>query len=199
MIDFVQPPRATRIGLVSGRGHYEAVVRAALAAETSLWIATANLKDLWVEAPTTWTARPRRRRRRGEYRSVLESLDELAARRVELRILHAELPSPAFRTSFDRHPRLVAGGLELRLCPRVHFKAVIIDGSTLYLGSANWTGAGLGAKAGSRRNFELGILTEDSSLLDLVQGLYDRVWRGLECEGCGRRELCEAPLCGESR
>jgi phosphatidylserine/phosphatidylglycerophosphate/cardiolipin synthase-like enzyme len=199
MIDFVQPPRPTRIGLISGRGHYEAVVHAALGAETSLWIATANLKDLWVETSTTWTARPRRRCRRGEHRSVLEVLDQLAARGVDLRILHAELPSQAFRASFDRHPRLVAGGLELRLCPRMHFKAVIVDGTQLYIGSANWTGAGLGAKAGSRRNFELGILTEDTSLLDLVQGLYDRVWRGLECNGCGRRELCEAPLDGEAR
>ena len=30
--------------------------------------------------------------------------------------------------------------LELRQCPRVHLKTVLIDGQFCYLGSANWTG-----------------------------------------------------------
>jgi phosphatidylserine/phosphatidylglycerophosphate/cardiolipin synthase-like enzyme len=191
LLDTVHPERHLRASLVAGRGHYESIVRAVLDAETSVWIATANLKDLWVEAAGEWRARGRRRR---SYRSVLDSFDGLAARQVELRILHARLPSSAFRAAFDRLPRLVAGGLELRLCPRVHFKAVIVDGALLYVGSANWTGAGLGAKSETRRNFELGFITEEPWLLDLVQGLYDRIWRGLECQRCRRRDVCEAPL-----
>jgi phosphatidylserine/phosphatidylglycerophosphate/cardiolipin synthase-like enzyme len=190
-LDSLHPERSVRASLVAGRGHYESVVRAVLGAETSVWIATANLKDLWVQTGGEWQARGGRRR---AYRSVLESFDGLASRRVELRILHARLPSVAFRAAFDRHPRLVAGGLELRLCPRVHFKAVIVDGALLYLGSANWTGAGLGAKSETRRNFELGFVTEEPRLLDLVQGLYDRIWRGMECRRCRRRNVCEAPL-----
>jgi len=73
-------------------------------------------------------------------------------------------------------------------------KAVIVDGAVLYLGSANWTGAGLGAKGSGRRNFELGIVTDDGLLLDQVQGLYDRVWTGGECAGCRLREECPGPL-----
>ena len=69
-------------------------------------------------------ARPQR-----DYRSVLERLRRARARGVELRILHASLPSRPFRDEFDRHPRLVRGGLELRLCPRVHLKTVIVDGA----------------------------------------------------------------------
>src|SRR5260370_26985293 len=103
----------------------------------------------------------RRSMRRSEYVSVLARLDELAARGVELRLLHAELRSGPFRAELAQHPRLVAGGLALRRCPRVHMKAVIVDGELLYLGSANWTGAGLGAKGSGRRNFELGIVTDD--------------------------------------
>ena len=79
--------------------------------------------------------------------SVLDVFDRLACDGVELRILHASLPSRAFRSAFDERPRLVAGGLRLRQCPRVHLKVVVIDGALLYLGSANWTGAGLGATA----------------------------------------------------
>jgi phosphatidylserine/phosphatidylglycerophosphate/cardiolipin synthase-like enzyme len=131
------------------------------------------------------------------YRSVLKVFDELARKQVELRILHASPPSRPFREEFDRHPRLYRGGLELRACPRLHFKAVVVDGALLYLGSANWTGAGLGAKGSGRRNFELGLVTEDIGLLDEVQGLFEGLWRGAGCAGCRMRDVCESPLDGK--
>ncbi len=193
-MDFVRPPRSVPISLVAGKGHYESVVQAVLAAERSVWIATANLKELMVEDPRL---RPGvRRTARGTFRSVIEVFDELAQRGVELRILHAGFPSRAFREEFDRHPRLVSGGLELRQCPRVHMKAVIVDARRVYLGSANWTGAGLGAKGEGRRNFEIGFLTEDDLMLDEVQGMFDFVWRGAGCSGCKLRAECDAPLDG---
>jgi phosphatidylserine/phosphatidylglycerophosphate/cardiolipin synthase-like enzyme len=71
---------------------------------------------------------------------------------------------------------------------------VIVDGRHLYLGSANWTGAGLGAKSGARRNFELGLWTDDEALLDRVQALFDHLWAGGECAGCGRRDVCDDPI-----
>ncbi len=188
-LDFVREERLVRARFVGGRGHYETVIAAVLAAKVSVWIATANLKEMLIEGPHM----PGRRR---SYRSILATLDELAARGVELRILHAAMPSGPFRQTFDEHPRLVKGGLQMRLCPRVHLKAVIVDGRVLYLGSANWTGAGLGAKGDRNRNFELGFVTEDESMLDEVQAIFERLWTGGECAGCGRRELCEAPLDG---
>ena len=189
-MDFVRPPRPVTLELVAGRGHYDRVVRAVLEAEVSVWIATANLKELMVEDPR---ARPGRRRggKRTAYRSVLEVLDELAGRGVELRLLHAGVPSGPFARQLRAHPRLLG---MLRACPRLHLKAVIVDGATLYLGSANWTGAGLGAKGVGRRNFELGIVTRDEPLLDEVQGIFDRLWRGGECKGCKLRAECGAPL-----
>jgi len=194
-MDFVRPPRSVPISLVAGKGHYRSVVEAVLAAERSVWIATANLKELMVEDPRL---RPgKARTARGSYRSVVEVFDELAAKEVELRILHAGFPSMAFRRAFDRHPRLVRGGLELRLCPRVHLKAVIVDARLLYLGSANWTGAGLGAKGEGRRNFEIGFTTDDELMIDEVQALFDTIWQGAACAGCKLRELCEAPLDGK--
>jgi phosphatidylserine/phosphatidylglycerophosphate/cardiolipin synthase-like enzyme len=193
MLDIAMPRRAVALELVSGRGHYERVIRAALAAHTSVWIATANVKELMVE---DGRATPGRRRTlgRASYVSVLARFDELAARGVELRLLHAEIPSRPFRDQLAHHPRLIAGGLALRRCPRVHLKAVIVDGELLYLGSANWTGAGLGAKGSGRRNFELGIVTDDAPLLDQVQSIYERIWTGGECEGCKLRDACPGPL-----
>lgn len=196
--DVVAPKRAVAIELVGGRGHYERVLAAVLEARVSVWIATANVKELMIE---DGRAAPGRRRslRKRPYRSVLAALDELAARGVELRLLHAELPSRPFRAELQHHPRLVAGGLALRRCPRVHAKLVIVDGELLYLGSANWTGAGLGAKGSGRRNFELGIVTDDAPLLDHVQALYERIWTGGECATCRLRDDCPGPLSEQNR
>ncbi|HTA20868.1 MAG TPA: phospholipase D-like domain-containing protein [Polyangia bacterium] len=194
--DFVDPRRPIAARLVGGRGHYEHVVSAVMEARQSVWIATANLKELMVEDHRAAPGRRRTARGGGSYRSVLAVFDELASRGVELRILHASPPSGPFQRELARHPAL-RRALAMRLCPRVHFKAVVVDGGFLYLGSANWTGAGLGAKGTGRRNFELGFATADDVLLDRVQALYEHVWRGAGCAGCKLREVCPAPLDGE--
>ncbi len=170
--------RAIDAELLSGSELYREVVLGKLAhARESVFIATANVKDMHVEG-----------------RSVTALFSELAARGVELRILHAELPSRPFRRSFDRRQRLVRGGLDLKICPRVHFKAVIVDGAWAYLGSANLTGAGLGAKADSKRNFELGFCTEDYDTVDRAKALFEAVWTGAECASCRLRRVCPDPI-----
>ena len=186
------PDRHVPLRVVADREHYDHVMRAVLEARQSVWIATANLKDVMVEDPRAIPGR--RRGRRGNYQSVLDVLAQLAATGVELRLLHAGPPSRAFRRSFDARPELVEGGLEMRTCPRVHLKTVVVDARLAYLGSANWTGAGLGAKGDGRRNFEMGILTSDEQTIDQVQDRYDRIWRGAECKDCRLRDECEMPL-----
>jgi phosphatidylserine/phosphatidylglycerophosphate/cardiolipin synthase-like enzyme len=193
-LDFELPQRAVRLSLLSGKAHYDRVLVPLAAAKRSVWIATANLKELMIEDERVIPGR-RRTRGRNAYRSVLALFDELAERGVELRILHAGPPSRPFRDELDHHPRLFGGGLVLRMCPRVHLKVVIVDGEQLYLGSANWTGAGLGAKGEHRRNFELGMVTDDEAMLDAVQALYEHIWRGQPCAECRLRDSCEAPLC----
>lgn len=170
--------------LVWGAEHHHAVIAAVRDAMTSVWIATANLKDLYVPP----------RSGRGRWSSVLGDFDRLARDGVELRILHASLPSRSFRDAFDRFERLHQGGLQLRQCARVHLKLVVIDGTVAYIGSANWTGAGLGLKAPERRNFELGVVTRDERTLDEVQAHYDAIWTGRSCATCALRDVCEAPL-----
>ncbi len=192
-MDLVTSRRSVALQLIAGRGHYETVIEAVLAARTSVWVATANLKELMIE---DHRAKPGVRRRLGRtaYRSVLAALEELASRGVELRILHASPPSRPFRAELAKRPGLAKGRLQLRLCPRVHLKAVVVDGAMLYLGSANWTGAGLGARGSGRRNFELGVVTDDGPMLDQVQALYEQIWAGAECAGCKLRDVCPGPL-----
>ncbi|MCU0686182.1 MAG: phospholipase D-like domain-containing protein [Polyangiaceae bacterium] len=182
--------RAARVRLVADAEHYEWLVRDAIAgARVSVWIGTANVKAMLVEAPRGTAARAR-----GAAVSVLHTFDALARRGVELRLLHAGLPSRAFRDEFTRLSSLREGALAMRRCPRVHFKVIVVDGTHLYIGSANFTGAGLGAKGRGRRNFELGIITDDDVLLDVTQARFERVWTGAECAGCRLRAHCPAPL-----
>jgi phosphatidylserine/phosphatidylglycerophosphate/cardiolipin synthase-like enzyme len=179
--------RRVELTLLRDREHYDALVMGAVAgARVAVWIATANVKELRVEAPIGSRARAR-----GRYTSILDLLSGLAARGVELRLLHAGVPSRAFREERRRRPRLP---LEMRRCPRVHLKMIAVDGALLYLGSANFTGAGLGAKGDGRRNFEAGVLTDDDVLLDEMQGRFDAIWTGAECAGCRLRAVCPGPL-----
>ena len=141
-----------------------------------VWIATSDLKDLYVE-------------KSGRMVPFLEILSDLIARHVEVRLLHAKEPGPAFRKDFDRYPNLI-NGMERILCPRVHLKAVIIDGRFAYSGSANLTGAGMGAKSEHKRNFEAGIITDDKVLVGKVMEQFDNIWRGTHCRACRRKKFC---------
>ena len=174
--------RPIQARFLAGAELYREVVLEKLAnARESVWISTANLKAMYVE-------------HEGEFRPVLDVFSTLARRGVELRILHAELPSRPFRAAFDKKRKLVEGGLQLKICPRVHFKCVLVDSAWVYLGSANLTGAGLGAKDEHRRNFEVGFVTEDFDVIDRVTALYQAVWGGAECRGCRLRSICPDPI-----
>jgi phosphatidylserine/phosphatidylglycerophosphate/cardiolipin synthase-like enzyme len=182
--------RRVNLSFIVDRAHYDEVILGAVArARVSVWIGTANLKELHLEAtPGT------RARARGGYVSILQTFEGLAEQGVELRILHGALPSRPFREELARRRSLAKGKLAMRRCPRVHLKLIAVDGRALYLGSANFTGAGLGAKGDGRRNFEMGILTDDEAMLDASQERYERIWSGRECGACKLRAVCPRPL-----
>jgi len=187
--------RRASVSLLLDRAHYEQVTLAIARATTAVWISTANVKQLLVEAPIGTRARAR-----GRYVPILDTLQSLCDRKVFVRLLHATPPSRPFREELQaRAGRLARPHFEMRACPRVHLKMVAIDGALLYLGSANFTGAGLGAKGDGRRNFEMGVLTDDEWLLDQAQARFDAIWRGAECAACRLRGECPAPLDGLPR
>ena len=162
---------------ITDRQIYEKVVIARIPkAAKFVWLATSDLKELHVES-------------RGRMIPFLGVLSELVEKSVNVRLLHAKEPGPAFREDFDRYPNLVEG-LERILCPRVHFKSVIVDGRFAYSGSANLTGAGMGAKSVRRRNFESGLVTTDPALIASIMEQFDNVWMGGHCTSCGRKQHC---------
>ncbi len=170
-------PGAGRTEFVTDREIYRRVILEMVPQVTSfLWLATADLKDLYVE-------------RRGAFVPFLQQLAELLEAGIEVRLLHAKEPGPNFRRDFDRFPMLIER-LERILCPRVHFKSVIVDGTQAYSGSANLTGAGIGAKSDGRRNFEAGLVTTEPALVAAIMEQFDHVWMGARCDACRRKAFC---------
>lgn len=168
------------VEFISNNDHYDKVISRVASVKKSLWIGTADIKDLHVKVGNITEP-------------LLGILARLLKRGVEIRLIHAKEPGPAFREDFDRYP-ILKTGLERMLCPRVHFKMLIFDFETAYIGSANLTGAGIGMKSSNRRNFEAGILTDVPTLVEAAIEQFDSVWRGVHCPRCGRRQYCADPI-----
>ena len=112
---------------------------------------------------------------------------------MEVRLIHAKEPGPNFREDFDKYPVLY-DRLERVLCPHVHFKMLVFDGKEVYIGSANLTGAGIGMKTDNKRNFEAGIMTDDTEIVEKAMNKFDEVRIGKHCKTCKRREYCSDPI-----
>ena len=169
--------------LVLNEATYQLVLKElVMEARRLLWIVTADIKDLYIEDGK-------------DFVPFLKVLADKLREGVEIRLVHAKEPGPRFREDFDRFPELVeAEGFERILCPRMHMKCVIADGRKAYVGSANLTGAGMGAKSPHRRNFEAGVVTEDRETIGELMRFLDAFYLGDHCVKCQRREVCPDPI-----
>lgn len=168
------------IEFITNERLYDRVIERVSEANSFVWIGTADIKDLHVKF-------------KGSVHSFLSILDKIARKKVAIRLLHAKEPGENFRRSFDKYP-LLWKSMEMQLCPRVHFKQIVIDGIFAYTGSANLTGAGLGMKGPDTRNFESGITTTNPELIDAIMNQFDAVWIGSFCKKCRRKEFCGDPI-----
>jgi hypothetical protein len=169
-----------RIKFITNDQLYKQAIEPVASATSFVWIGTADIKDLHVH-------------HKGTVQSLLLVLNKLAKKKVAIRLLHAKEPGVNFRKSFDKYPFLW-DNMERQLCPRVHFKHVIIDGKFAYTGSANLTGAGLGIKSANTRNFESGIVTTDPDIIEAIMNQFDEVWMGKYCKNCRRKGFCGDPI-----
>lgn len=174
----LEPPETE---LVVNDLHFDRVVREGiLTAKTSIALATANFKAMLVPMRSSVGAR-----------SIVNVFCDLADRGVEVRLLHSGVPSSA---ALQELRGCIPDNFTIRRCPRLHTKTVIVDCRRMYLGSANLTGAGLGAKSQVNRNFEAGIWTSVPALIDGVLEHFNALWEGRFCDDCGRRAACPVPL-----
>ena len=147
-----------------------------------IWFITADIKDLHVEYKNSFVP-------------LIEVIDDYIDRGIAVRLIHAKEPGPRFRKDFDRFPNLIDNDLfERILCPRVHTKAVVIDGEICFIGSANLTGAGIGAKHKDKRNFEAGFVFDDEKNLNQIMAWADDLYLGNYCIDCRRRDICPDPI-----
>ncbi len=164
------------IRYIANEQHYTDVILAASQVKHDLWIGTSDIKDMYVK-------------RNNVVIPFLKILAELIAKKVNVRLIHAKEPGANFRNDFDKYPALIEG-LERVLCPRVHFKLILFDLHTVYIGSANLTGAGLGMKSKDNRNFETGILTNNPEIVQKAINQFDLLWMGTHCSACNRKVFC---------
>ena len=165
---------------ISNSAHYKEVLERIKAVKHTLWIGTADIKDVYVDVD-------------GEVKPLLGLIAQLIRCGVEVRLIHAKEPGQNFRDDFDKYPVLF-DRLERVLCPRVHFKILVFDCKEVYVGSANLTGAGLGMKATTTRNFEAGILTDEPQIVEQAMNQFDEVWIGKHCKTCRRKDVCLDPI-----
>lgn len=155
------------------------------AARRFVWIATADIKDLHLGDQGRGRA----------FRPFVATLSDLVGQGIGVRLIHAKEPGPRFRQDFDRYPNLLESDLfERILCPRMHMKCVIVDAKHAFIGSANLTGAGMGAKHPDRRNLEAGIVTDEPRLIDPLMTCLDQFYLGDFCRSCQRRSICPDPV-----
>ena len=170
------------IRFITNEQLYKHAIEPVASATSFVWIGTADIKDLHVH-------------HKGTIQSFLSVLDSLLKNRVAIRLLHAKEPGVNFRKSFDNYP-LLWDNMERHLCPRIHFKHIIIDGKYAYSGSANLTGAGLGIKSANTRNFESGFVTTNPEIVKAIMNQFDEVWMGKYCKNCNRKDFCSDPILG---
>lgn len=188
---------------IANEQHYKEVLLLATSVKHHLWVGTADIKDLYVQRKDIYVQQKdsyvqkkdsgiRSSAFTQSSKDAIPFLGVIAAlldNGVEVRLVHAKEPGPAFREDFDKYP-ILATQLERALCPRVHFKIMIFDFAVAYIGSANFTGAGMGMKQENRRNFEAGILANEPTLVEAAMEQFDAVWRGHYCKKCGRKAFC---------
>ena len=102
---------------IADEDHFKEIIALVPKIKRSIWIGTADIKDLYVED-----------------RPFLGILADLIKTGKEVRLIHAKEPGPNFREDFDQYPILFTG-LERALCPRVHFKIIVFDSKVAYIGS----------------------------------------------------------------
>ena len=161
---------------IKNEQHYDLLVEAIRQVRRTLWIGTADLKDLYIKEGK-------------EAVPLLKLLERKVKEGIEIRLIHAKEPGKNFRDDFDKYP-LLWSRMERVLCPRVHFKILIFDLELAYIGSANLTGAAFGMKGKDHRNFEAGVLTSEADLVSEAVEQFDGMWMGTPCKTCKRKRFC---------
>jgi phosphatidylserine/phosphatidylglycerophosphate/cardiolipin synthase-like enzyme len=142
-------------------------------AQQSVLIGTYNLQDIRFDV-------------NGYRRSLSEVIKRLLKRQVKVLICLAPFMQHSrfmqnLRTKYAENQDLF-----VRFCRRMHFKTIVVDLEYAYLGSGNLSGAGVGMKSIRKRNFELGLISENPDLIADITFTFMEIFNGKYCnkENC---------------
>ena len=107
-IKYIADERSAQRDACPSKNHYKEVLSLVGKAKRTVWIGTADIKDLYVDD-----------------KPFLSLIASLLKKGVEVRLIHAKEPGTAWREDHEKHP-ILYDGMERVLCPRVHFKLIII-------------------------------------------------------------------------
>ena len=167
--------------LISDREHYDFLIGNIRKARRSVLISTANMKRFSIgetEAKAT-------------SESFLDILDSLANSGVDIRVICSS-PSRGFLEEMEGHEDLMNSPyFSFKTCRRCHMKMVVIDSEIIYIGSANITAAGMGPRIDTRRNFEVGMISSDSNLVEQGIDIFEESWSTERCSTCYYKSECK--------
>lgn len=158
---------------VKDKEHEEVLYNALMKVERSLCIATADLKNLYINGVR-----------------ILEIFKALMERGVKIRVLCSSPRSSILDALPEYIDKGGNGRFKMKVCSRNHMKMFVFDWATAYIGSANLTNAAMGGRSKKQRNFEAGIFTDDETLVTMMKGHFDEAWSKRSCEEC-LSKLCK--------
>lgn len=158
---------------VKDKEHEEILYNALMEVERSLCIATADLKNLYINGVR-----------------ILEIFKVLMERGVKIRVLCSSPRSSILDAMPEYIDKSAKGSFKMKVCSRNHMKMFVFDWATAYIGSANLTNAAMGGRNKQQRNFEAGIFTDDETLVTRMKGHFDEAWSKRSCEQC-LSKLCK--------
>lgn len=155
------------VSFIADDEHYTEVFKRMAEVESSLKIATGDLKNFTVCIETD----------DGEEKIRLcDFFLSLVERGVHVQIVCMK-PWAFYNYSKENCPQLLESPLfELRCNEHNHMKVFIFDDECVYIGSANITSAAIGKRANGRRNHEAGMLIWGDNLIEDPLNHFDLVW-----------------------
>ncbi|MHA1211744.1 MAG: phospholipase D-like domain-containing protein [Candidatus Heimdallarchaeota archaeon] len=154
----------------------EIISNGLLKARKYIWISSAKANDFIVVNEHT---------KEGELLS--KKIFRLAQRGVDFKfILAPHEKTKIYKNAKTFYQKLRdIDNIEFKFCYDMHMKVIIVDGTWMYFGSANLTGAGIGSRTRKgKNNFEIGTITIDQKAIEPIELLLQDIWIGSECKGC---------------
>ncbi|HUT79780.1 MAG TPA: phospholipase D family protein [Candidatus Bathyarchaeia archaeon] len=151
-----------------------------LKARKYVWISSAKVGDFIVVNDHT---------KEGEQLS--NKIYQMAKRGVKFKFLLApHEKTKAYKNTQTFYQKLEGvENIEFEFCYDMHMKVILVDGTWMYFGSANLTGAGIGSRSRKgKNNFEVGTITIDQKAIDAIEYQLQQIWNGNECQGCYQKQ-----------